>query len=214
VADYFTITKGVAPTPPGAPTSLSATAASSSQINLVWADNASNEDGFRIERCQGTGCTNFLPVATTGANVTTLNNSNLVASTTYVYRVLAFNGAGDSAASNTAEATTQTPPVTPAAPSSLTATAASQSQINLSWVDNSTNETGFKIERCKGANCANFVQVGTVGSNTATFADAGLAKNTTYRYRARAYNGSGNSPYSNTGSARTFNLNKATVRVP
>ena len=214
VADYFTITKGVAPTPPGAPTALSATAASSSQINLAWTDNANNEDGFRIERCQGTGCTDFLPVATTGANATSFNNTNLVASTTYVYRVFAFNGGGDSAASNSAEATTQTPPATPAAPSGLTATAASQSQINLSWVDNSTNETGFKIERCKGANCANFAQVGTVASNTTSFPDAGLAKNTTYRYRVRAYNGSGDSPYSNIASARTFNVNKSSGRIP
>ncbi len=213
IADYFTITKGVAPQPPAAPTSLSATTASSSQINLAWTDNASNEDGFRIERCQGTGCTNFLPVATTGANVTTFNNTNLLGSTTYVYRVFAFNGGGDSASSNTAEATTQTPPATPPAPSGLTATAASRNQINLSWVDNSTNETGFKIERCKGANCANFVQVGTVGSNTTTFGDGGLAKNTTYRYRVRGYNVSGNSPYSNIASARTLNVSKSTAHL-
>ena len=209
-ADYFTITKGITPPSPAAPTSLSATAASSSQINLAWTDNAGNEDGFRIERCQGTGCTNFLPVTTVGANVTSFSNTSLAASTTYVYRVFAFNGGGDSAASNTAEATTQTPPATPAAPSSLTATAASRSQINLSWVDNSSNETGFKIERCKGVNCSNFAQVGTVGSNATTFSDTGLSKNTTYRYRVRAYNASGNSAYSNIASSRTPNLSKST----
>ena len=204
MADYFTITKGNAPTPPAAPTALSATAPSSSQINLAWTDNASNEGGFRIERCQGAGCTNFLPVTTVGSNVTSYNNTNLAASSTYVYRVFAFNGGGDSAASNTAEATTQTPPATPTAPSGLSATAASRTQVNLSWADNSANETGFKIERCKGANCSNFAQVGTVGSNATTFPDTGLAKNTTYRYRVRAYNGSGNSSYSNTASARTL----------
>ncbi|MGI8733296.1 MAG: fibronectin type III domain-containing protein, partial [Pyrinomonadaceae bacterium] len=192
-------------------TPLSATAASSSQINLVWTDNAGNEGGFRIERCQGTGCTNFLPVTTVSANVTSFANTNLAASTTYVYRVFAFNTGGDSAASNTAEGTTQTPPATPPAPSGLTATAASRSQINLSWIDNSGNETDFKIERCKGANCANFAQVGTVGSNATTFPDTGLAKNTTYRYRVRAYNVSGNSAYSNTASARTLNVSKSST---
>ncbi|HWQ31255.1 MAG TPA: hypothetical protein VNQ79_00105, partial [Blastocatellia bacterium] len=51
------------PPAPAAPTSLTATAASSSQINLAWTDNANNEDGFKIERCQGSGCTNFAEIA-------------------------------------------------------------------------------------------------------------------------------------------------------
>ncbi|MBA3515423.1 MAG: fibronectin type III domain-containing protein [Pyrinomonadaceae bacterium] len=204
VADYFTITKGNAAPPPAAPTALTASDASSSQISLTWTDNANDESGFRIERCQSAGCTNFSQVATVGANVTTFNNTGLPASTTFVYRVFAFNGGGDSSSSNTAAATTQTPPATPAAPSSLTATAASRSQINLSWVDNSGNESGFKIERCKGTSCSSFTQVATVPSKTTAFPDTGLTKNTTYRYRVRAYNASGNSTYSNTVSARTL----------
>jgi len=94
-------------------------------------------------------------------------------------------------------------PVLPAAPANLAATAISRTQINLSWTDNSDNETGFRVERCRNAGCTNFAQIAQIGSNTTTFADTGVNKNTTYNYRVRAFNAVGNSAYSNTASART-----------
>jgi hypothetical protein len=193
------------PTPtPAAPTNLTATAVSSSQINLAWTDNATNETGFKIERCQGAGCSNFAQIATVGANVTTFNNTGLTASTSYSYRVRATNLGGDSAYSNTASATTQATQTLPAAPSNLTATAVSTTQINLSWTDNSNNETGFKIERCQGNSCTNFVQIATTAANVTTFNNTGLTRNTRYRYRVRAFNAVGNSGYSNIAAARTL----------
>ncbi|MEJ7576542.1 MAG: S8 family serine peptidase [Pyrinomonadaceae bacterium] len=95
-------------------------------------------------------------------------------------------------------------PTTPSAPSSLTATAASMTQVNLSWRDNSSDETGFRIERCTGSGCTNFAEVGTVGANVISYNNTGLARNTVYSYRVRAYNASGNSAYSNTVSVRTL----------
>ena len=92
----------------------------------------------------------------------------------------------------------------PNAPSSLTATAISTSQINLAWTDNSANEDGFKIERCTGTGCTNFVQIAIVGANVRNYSNTGLNKNTTYTYRVRAYNASGNSAYSNIASAKTW----------
>lgn len=194
------------PTPtPVAPSGLTATAVSSSQINLAWTDNANNETGFKIESCQGGGCSNFAEIATVGANVTTFNNTGLAASTSYSYRVRATNLGGDSAYSNEASATTFAASTVPAAPSDLTATAVSASQINLSWTDNSNNETGFSIERCTGNSCTNFVQVASVGAGVTSFANGGLSNNTFYRYRVRAFNGSGNSAYSNIARAKTLN---------
>ena len=96
--------------PSNAPTTLVAAAVSSSQIDLVWQDNAMNESGFRIERCNGTGCTSFAEIATVGANATSYQNTGLVASTSYSYRVRAYNPGGTSAYSNTASATTQVAP--------------------------------------------------------------------------------------------------------
>jgi hypothetical protein len=188
--------------PPGTPTALTATGISDTQINLSWADNANNEDGFRIEQCSGTGCTTFTEIATVGPNVTTYQNTGLSASTTYRYQVRAYNVTGNSNYSNIASATTT--PAPPGAPSGLTATTISSTQINLSWTDNATNEDGFRIERCTGAGCTTFVEIATVGVNATTYQNTtGLSASTTYSYQVRAYNGGGNSGYSNTASATT-----------
>jgi len=92
----------------------------------------------------------------------------------------------------------------PTVPGGLAATAVSSSQINLSWTDNSTDETGFKIESCQNAGCTNFAQIAQVGTNTTSFSNTGLSRNTRYRYRVRAFNTGGNSAYSNIAAARTL----------
>ena len=203
IADYFRIVKGtVAPVPPAAPTNLTATTFSSSQINLSWTDNANNENGFKVE--QSTDGIAFTQIAMLASNTVSFSVTGLAASTTYQYRVVSFNDAGNSSFSNTASATTSAaPPALPAAPSTLTAAAISSTRINLAWTDNSNNESGFKIERCKNPNCTNFAQIAQVGANVTTFADTTVTKNTAYSYRVRAFNAGGNSSYSNTASAKT-----------
>src|SRR4029077_14717255 len=125
-------------------------AVSSTQINLNWTDNSSNEDGFKVERAPG-GTTSFVEITTVGPGVTSYQNTGLTASTQYAYRVRAYNPSGNSAYTATATATTPAAPGTPpAAPSSLSATPASATQVNLAWTDNSTDEDGFKIERAPG----------------------------------------------------------------
>ena len=92
--------------------------------------------------------------------------------------------------------------VVPVPPTNLIGTAASPTQINLSWTDNSTNETGFKIQRRTGSE--NYAIVGTVNEDVLTFSDSGLLPSTTYTYRVYAYNTAGNSPtYSNEVSFTT-----------
>ncbi len=186
---------------PAAPTALTASGGSNA-VTLAWTDNASDESGFRVERSTDGGAT-FTEIATAGANITGYTNSGLAASTTYVYRVRAYNTVGNSAYTNAAGATTAAATVTtPAAPSALTAAAASASQIRLTWTDNSGNEGGFKIER--STNGTSWTQVGTVGANATSYLDGGLRKRTTYSYRICAYNTAGNSAYTNTASARTL----------
>jgi C1A family cysteine protease len=191
-------------TPPAAPTGLTATAASSRKINLRWSDNSVNKDGFRIERCTGSGCTNFAQIATVGAGVAAYNNTGLTANTSYSYRVSVYSGAASSAYSNTATATTFAAPQRPAAASSLSALPVSTTQIRLLWTDNSNNETGFKIERCQGSNCTNFTQVTTAGPDITTYLNGGLRRGTVYLYRVRSYNATGNSAYSNIVSTETL----------
>jgi regulation of enolase protein 1 (concanavalin A-like superfamily) len=93
------------------------------------------------------------------------------------------------------------PVTSPAAPSGLSASAVSSSQINLAWTDNADNESGFKIERKTGG--GSFSQIGTVNANVTTYPNGGLSPSTTYTYRVRAYNGAGDSSYSNEASATT-----------
>jgi hypothetical protein len=192
------------PTLPAAPSNLGATATSGSQINLTWSDNSANEIGFKIERCQGANCTSFNQVGTVGTNVTSYPNTGLTANMTYTYRVQAYNAAGNSDYSSTARATTLAPPQPPAAPGALKATPLSKNQMRLSWSDNSANESGFKVERCKGSTCTNFSQIASVAPNISTYTNSGLARGTTYSYRVRAYNASGNSAYSDTARATTL----------
>ena len=187
---------------PTAPSGLTATAVSTSQINISWTDNSSNETGFKIERKIGSGGT-YAEITTVGANVASYNDTGLSGATTYYYRVRATNAIGDSSYSNEANATTST--AIPAAPSGLTATAASSSQINLAWTDNSSNETGFKIERKTGAG-GTYSQIATVAAGVVAYSDTALVVNTTYYYRVRATNAGGDSAYSNEANATTLDV--------
>jgi hypothetical protein len=90
------------------PTNLTAIAVSSSRIDLTWTDNASTEDGYKIERCAGAGCTAFTHITTVGRDGTVYPDAALSAGTSYSYRVQGSNDAGNSAYSNTASATTLT----------------------------------------------------------------------------------------------------------
>ncbi len=182
-------------TPPNAPTGLSATAISSSTINLAWSDNSSNESWFIIER--GSTITAFVQIGTT--TLATYTDTGLASNTTCYYRVAAFNTYGTSAYSNTASATTWSLP--PNAPSSLMATATSSFSVDLSWSDNSTNETGFVIER--GTDGATFAYIGI--TTLATYTNTGLFASTTYYYRVASFNGFGTSSYSNIAQTTTLN---------
>ncbi len=98
---------------------------------------------------------------------------------------------------------TGTTPTVPAAPSALTASASGSGTINVSWTDNSTDETGFKLERKTGSTGTYSEIAGAIAANTTTYSNTGLAASTTYYYRVRSYNSAGNSSYSNEASATT-----------
>ena len=91
----------------------------------------------------------------------------------------------------------------PAAPSGLTATAISSSQINLSWTNNSSDVTGIKIDQATSSDFTAGLTTATVGADATTYSATGLSSNTAYYYRVRAANTSGDSANTSTASATT-----------
>ncbi|MDX1776319.1 MAG: fibronectin type III domain-containing protein, partial [Desulfobulbales bacterium] len=198
-------------TVPSTPTGLSATAVSSSRIDLNWNDN-NNETGYTVEKW-----INSAPVviATLNANVTSYQDSSgLEANTVYYYRISAFNQAGDSpftswisartdatTTTTTSTTTTTTTLPQPQPPTGLSANAVSASQINLNWTDNDIHEDGFRVERA--GNGAAWTLIASLAANTTSYIDyAGLNPGITYSYRVSCFGASG-SAVSNTASAAT-----------
>jgi hypothetical protein len=138
--------------------------------------------------------------ATGGLNVTAPSNPNTTLLGYYMLFILNSNGVPSVAKIIAIYSTTPppTPPPPPEAPSNLTATAVGCQEIDLSWMDNSNNEDGFKIER--GTSGTSFTQIATVGPNVTSYQN-NLSGGGLRYYRVRAFNTGGDSAYSNTASA-------------
>jgi hypothetical protein len=182
-------------TPPAAPTTLTATLKTGPQIGLSWKDNATNETGFVIQR--STDGVNFTQIGTapalTATGTVTFTDTAItksVANVTYSYRVAAVNGTGTSAFSNTASAVV---PALPAAPGNFTVVNGANSNktrsVILNWVDNSSNETGFTIERATNSTFTLGLTSVTVGQGVQTLTVTGLSRSTQYWFRIRSNNG-------------------------
>jgi hypothetical protein len=85
----------------------------------------------------------------------------------------------------------------PADPSNLTVTDTTSSSIRIAWTDNSSDEDGFIIEWCTGANCTDFQWLADMPAGVNNITQWGLSKNRTYKYRVQAYNAAGTSGYTN-----------------
>jgi hypothetical protein len=172
--------------PPAAPTNLAAVLAFGPQITLTWTDHATNETGFVVERATNGGA--FAPIGTVGANVVTYVDNTGQPATTYDYRVMAVNAAGNSPYSNVVQVVL---PAAPAAPTNLTLTLlANPTRVRLTWQDNATNETAFVIERSTDG--VNFAQIFTLGpragTGIVTWVDTTVQLGFTYTYRVAARN--------------------------
>ena len=197
-------------TVPSAPTNLSATAVSPSQINLSWTAPTNNGGsavtGYKIERSTDGGTTWNTIVASTSHSW--YSDYFLSASTTYTYRVSAINAIGTSLPSSTASATTS-PATIPDPPRYLTPTVVSPSQINLSWwkpVNSGGSAiTGYKIESSTdGGTTWNIVTANTGSALYINhYSNTGLLPSTTYTYRVSTINAIGTSLPSSTASATT-----------
>ena len=187
-------------TAPTAPTNLTNSTPSDSSVTLSWGESTDSESGhsgmagYRIYRFN-------VPVAIVGPTTLTFTDNTLQPGTTYVYKVAAFDKAGNQSSFTDGGTDSFTTSGVPAAPGNLHANRASSGlAINLYWSDHSLSETGFKIER-KAWSSGSFAQIATVSANVSIYSDGSVAGGTVYYYRVRAYNGNGNSDYSNEANA-------------
>lgn len=193
------------PTAPSAPTGLTATAASSSQINLSWT-GSSGATSYTVKRSTTSGAE--VTIAT-GVGSTSYSDTGLAAGTRYFYVVAAVNSSGTSANSSEASATTSAPGA-PAAPTGLTASAVSNSQISLTWTAVS-GATSYVVRR--GASSGSEVTIASAVGST-SYVDAGLAAGSQYFYVVAASNGSGTSANSAEVSATTLGTPSAIPSAP
>ncbi|MGD9148447.1 MAG: fibronectin type III domain-containing protein, partial [Anaerolineae bacterium] len=186
-------------TPPDAPSDLVATAAGSDQIDLTWTDNADDEAGFKIERSLDASAWALLD--TVGANVTSYQDTGLQASTTYYYRVYAYNGAGNSAYSNQANATTSGDTTPPAPPAGLTATGR-DGAVDLAWSPNGEPDlAGYTVYRSTSSGGPYAALTASLLSDPG-YTDSSVTNGTTYYYVVTASDASDNeSGYSNEAAA-------------
>ena len=224
---------------PNAPSSLNTFATSGTSVLLAWGDNSGGKAaGFKIERKSVNG--DYVTIATVGpvTNYTdTAYSGGVTPGTTYAYRVRAYNYVSDSYASNESvvstpgsspivtapifiaplvAAPTAAPTSVPNAPYGLTVAATSSTTVQLNWTgNNGGKETGFKVERSNGGG---FAAIVTLPAGTSTYTDntyaGGVTPGTTYIYRVRAYNGYGDSGYSNSNSTITPGTSPATQTQP
>ena len=170
-------------------------------IDLHWSDNSDNETGFQIERSLTGLGGDFTLIQTTAAGVTAYTSGGLNDNTTYFYRVRAINATGPSLYSSVES--TNTLLESPAAPSGLSVGSPTTSSLQLSWTDNSDNESEFRIERATAVG-GPYSEIATPSANNTTYTNTGLEDATQYFYRVRAYNAAGFSTYSNIANNTTL----------
>jgi Fibronectin type III domain len=195
---------------PAAPTNLEAVGVTFNQINLTWTDNADNETGYVVERSSDGSF--WLTIAVLPANSTSYQDIGLPANTKFLYRVHALNGAAPwggppnsigssglpgngstSDASNIASASTLPP--TPIAPTNLLATTIAFNEVDLVWVDNADNETGYVVQY--SIDGVTWIPIAALPANATSFQDLGLSGATAYQYQVYAVNGVVSSSMSN-----------------
>jgi len=180
-----------------APSDLTATATSTTHIDLAWTNNVGDPATANKVELSVDGGTNYVLFASVGPSVNALAISNLSPSLTYTFRVRAYNGVY-SGYSNVASVT---PPAASAAPSDLLVTSASTSSLNLSWHDNASDETGYLIQ--KRQSNGSWVDLTTVAADATTYTVTGLSNGAAVTYRVFATNANGNSLASNAAAAKT-----------
>jgi len=185
--------------------SLFGYASAFNEINLYWT-GVDNVTQYIIERKSASG--NFSMVASITSGTRYWQDKDLVPNSQYTYRVIAKSAVNESVYSNELTITNSYL----GAPYNLTTSTVEDSVIELRWLDNAIDETGFEIWRSVGSSDnADWSLYATVGENVQRFRDTNVQPGVQYNYRVRAYSvGDVYSAYSNTSSIGIGILNAPT----
>jgi len=201
-----TATKAVSGGRPAAPANLEVKLDSSNKVTVTWIHDSSNTTGFKIEmkREEKKAKPFFAEVGSTDAHILVTQIDKLAAGSAYTFRVRANNGPLYSDYSN--EKTVKMPAndsVSP--PSDLKAVAPSGYEVNLTWKDNSDNESHFIVERKVPGEKDFSIKVDLVGADITSYKDTNVEPDTTYSYRVYAKNEVARSKQ---------NSNEVTIKTP
>jgi regulation of enolase protein 1 (concanavalin A-like superfamily) len=186
---------------PSAVTGVNASG-SSAGIGLTWAANTEgNVAGYRIYRSSAPGGAYTLLNTTALVTATSYTDILAPAGQTSYYRVTAVDQNGAESSPGSGSAFRPAGSGAPNAASNLQANAISATRIDLSWNDNSSNETGFKIQRSTAGGA--FVTIFTAGAGATSFSDMSVSADTTYSYQIVATNSAGDAAPSNTQTLST-----------
>ncbi|TMC67297.1 MAG: fibronectin type III domain-containing protein [Chloroflexi bacterium] len=183
----------------GAPGSFTATAVAFNQINLTWQDNSTNETGFEVYQSTTGPAGSFSLLVTTGPRATSYSDFGVVGSKEYCYEVRAFRTTGrkNNYSDFSAVACATTPrSLVPAPPSAVNAAPYNGYAVHVTWMDNSTDESNFRIER-SGTATGPWTAIATFSANSTSLYDYQVAREQLACYRVFALNSYGDSDPSN-----------------
>ena len=176
-------------TPAAAPGALVFSDVSTSTLTITWGENSNFAGtGYVV-----TGNNGFTTTATSTATTTAL--TNLSTNTSYTFTVYAISTSTLAYSVGTSASTT-TLPYLPVIPANVTTTGAGTSNMEVSWDDNSSNETGFEVSSSTDGNT--FSVVTTTAANVTSTNVTSLLPNTAYWFRVRATSTDGYSSYATT----------------
>jgi uncharacterized protein (TIGR02145 family) len=168
------------------PSDLTSSATSDSEIEIVWVDNCDFESGYLLERDSGEG---FEQLVQFSENITRYQDMSLEYGLDYIYRVAAYSALNTSQWESSSFVNT-----TILVPTSFSASAISNTEIELTWVDNCNYEEGYTVERDSGTG---FSQIVELGANVTSYIDDSVSYGDVYVYRIMCYTTQNQSEYSN-----------------
>jgi titin len=179
-----------------------ATVGGSTTVNLTWGSLDANAEKVHILRSVSAGP--FVDIKATSSSVTSSADTTCLPGTTYTYKLKVMRG-GDASDLSPASSPVTTPVAlaAPAAPTGLTAVAQSSTVVGLTWTDNASNETSYKVYRRDGT----YIVFGQVSpdlpAGTTSWQDTTVAPSSYYTYVVKAVNAAGDSGWSNEAAVTT-----------